>query len=601
MVTILSRRQPKTGLPFFLFSLLLALAMPLPAHADSSACREAGSKVVGGFARKRAKQLFRCKQADDCDSARAAKKLSKLERRARVRLSDGCAGVSPGDLGFGASCPDPSGRCMQVLDSSDAIVECLLCMMEETLDPLMRRLQGQPATPAETCGGCSATPCAPGSYCEPPPGVCDETPEVGVCAEVPEICPDIVDPVCGCDGQTYDNDCLRRSHRVGLFHPGPCRSHCGGTAGTLCPAGTFCDGLPGHCGGVDEGTCVPVPELCPDIYEPVCGCDGVTYGNDCERRAAGVRLANFDVCRDQCGFDATGAPTCEVGFYCELPPGLCAEPGVAGLCIEMPTLCPMHFAPVCGCDGTTYDNDCQRMAAGVSKLHDGACDAVCGGIAGAVCPAGELCEMPPGMCAAADLQGHCVAQPDACPDIFDPVCGCDDLTYANRCELLMAGVGLAHHGACLSACDATLPSCGVDQICMVPPGHCDLSAEAVCVPLPPECPPVDWPVCGCDGVDYPSPCLAVQAGAGIDHQGHCDSGGGFGCLSDTDCGAGQACVPLPGTCGDPSAPAICVALPGLCPAIVDPVCGCDGVTYPSACEALATGVGIDHPGECFTP
>jgi hypothetical protein len=44
---------------------------------------------------------------------------------------------------------------------------------------------------------------------------------------------------------------------------------------------------------------------------------------------------------------------------------------VEGTCWSKPRSCPPDIVPVCGCDGKSYANDCERQAAGVSKRNDG--------------------------------------------------------------------------------------------------------------------------------------------------------------------------------------------------------------------------------------
>jgi Kazal-type serine protease inhibitor-like protein len=73
---------------------------------------------------------------------------------------------------------------------------------------------------------------------------------------------------------------------------------CGGFAGIPCSSGLWCDRKPGFCNGADiQGTCERAAEICPLNYNPICGCDGKTYGNDCERRRARVAKSHDGPCK----------------------------------------------------------------------------------------------------------------------------------------------------------------------------------------------------------------------------------------------------------------------------------------------------------------
>jgi hypothetical protein len=194
-----------------------------------------------------------------------------------------------------------------------------------------------------------------------------------------------------------------------------------------CPAGELCR--------PPAGTCEPA--VCPRIFRPVCGLDGKTYGNECEANAAHVVVAYEGECGAVCG-GITGK-RCPEGQVCDLPAGMCRGADLQGVCKQRPNVCPLIFDPVCGCDGKTYSNDCDRLAAAVQKDHDGPCEMAATEKScqrNADCARDQYCAKPPGACGEA---GSCQPIPGACPEIFDPVCGCDGVTYSNSCFAAMAG------------------------------------------------------------------------------------------------------------------------------------------------------------------
>jgi hypothetical protein len=54
-------------------------------------------------------------------------------------------------------------------------------------------------------------------------------------------------------------------------------------------------------------------------------------------------------------------------------------------------------------------------------------------------------------------------------------------------------------------------------------------------------------------------------------------------------------------CGAADATAVCLPRPSACNLSYEPVCGCDGKTYPNACAAARDGTGVLYDGPCSPP
>lgn len=211
---------------------------------------------------------------------------------------------------------------------------------------------------------------SPGSwfgYCEGGIGRCVARPAASDCG------PDT--DACGCDGATYPSWCVAASLGVPVALDAPCGASPADNGHQLCE-------VPGddpNCRGIGVCELNPMGNLECRWIDVLVAC--VTDA-DC-RRTGDVCCPITRTCHDPTAPGTCAIPPEGTFFPCATEADcqragmgdFCLAPscGGPGGCVLAPSTCAGTVDPVCGCDGATYQNDCEARRAHVRVAHTGVC------------------------------------------------------------------------------------------------------------------------------------------------------------------------------------------------------------------------------------
>jgi hypothetical protein len=341
-----------------------------------------------------------------------------------------------------------------------------------------------------------------------------------------------------------------------------------------------------------DSTQIDYTVMCAMLYDPVCGCNGVTYDNDCLAQyyggviswTPGTCQGGTDSCYDVSAIDFG---MCDMWLGYAFNGTSCTGYSGCGYVVDNVDYSPYFYDNI---------NECNALCAGgadscydVSDIDFGLCDmwlgyafngtscvgySGCGYVIDNVDYSPYFYETPEACNAVCDGAQECIndwqleqGQLVDCIDTYTPVCGCDGITYTNPCIAFFSG-GVTTYAA--GSCQ--------DSLCFVIPSFIDFGDCAT---------PLGWAL-------MEGGCVELSGCSYIGQNGYDYSAYFF----DNSYACGNQClIPIGIECIDSTL----IDPDVLCLALYEPVCGCDSVTYSNDCVATYQGGVTSYtPGECLT-